>query len=296
MDWIKVEGYKFVGQDLKALRGDYQYKIGDNWLYSSNKPIKMCSWGFHFSPTLETVENWGNIERDRLFKCVGWVPKDILGKHNDKLVTDHLILGEEVTKDSMEREFISNLLKEFKQLSTQHPSLVLGGSLALKLQGFEIDREIGDMDLNSPYYIELYEGNNKGRIYEKKYKKEDSKEDEDLCEELFGVVENDLDDLYFGDTLTSGQDIVQSFIRDIGGKRVKVELITDTDIKYRVIEFEGEKYKVQDSSQIWNAKFRYSIGKATTKKKHVKDILNMYKNIYPDIFKNYTPKTNIINL
>lgn len=284
MEWIKVKGYKFVNPNMMSLKDNYQYKLGDNWVDTTNKPLKECQWGLHFSPTLETVKNWGNLYNHRLFKCIGWVPENLMGKNKDKLVTDHLILTEEILKEDLEKENIRCILNEYKELSLKFPSLMIGGSLSLKLQGFKIDRSdkgIGDLDLCSPYYVELYEKENNKSPYGVVKSKKELKDENDDVEDFFGF--GDLEEEF--DLIFSGSDICQAYLKNISGNSIKIELIVDPTAQYLTIDFEGEKYKVQDSKQIWNAKFRYSIGKANSKKKHALDIISMYKDKYPQFFK-----------
>lgn len=128
-------------------------------------------------------------------------------------------------------------------LQQRFPTLIIGGSVALYLQGVRLKRFEafdGDLDLILPYY----------QLLEK---------------EGFSVVE-DLEDR------PSGSDYGETIL--ING--VKADIRIDPSLKYKVLDYKGYPYKVVPLETIIEAKARYA--KSKWGKKHKEDLNEMILN------------------
>jgi len=68
-DWQWVEGFKATDLDLRCY-GKFQYEVGKQSDITNDRPIKLCSNGFHFCKELPHVfYSIGNYYNCRYFKC-----------------------------------------------------------------------------------------------------------------------------------------------------------------------------------------------------------------------------------
>lgn len=166
---------------------------------------------------------------------------DSLNKETGELVFKSL--------EEFEKEKISEILDNKMNISLVYslqqrfPNMMIGGSVALYLQGVRLKRFNSsdvDLDIILPYY----------QLLEK---------------EGFSVVE-DLEDR------PSGSDYGETIL--ING--VKADIRIDPILKYKIVEYKGLEYKVVPLETIIEAKARYA--KSKWGKKHKDDLKEMILN------------------
>jgi hypothetical protein len=140
---------------------------------------------------------------------------------------------------------MENLLKlDFvADLQSQHPTLILGGSLALWLQGIKLKRlemGVGDLDFVNPFYINL-------------------NDDKSFIEDYYS-------------SLPSGCDFQYQFYNTC-----KIDLRVDPFHPYRVVHYKGVDFKVCSWETILAAKLRYIESGGSSSIKHREDLRNMLK-------------------
>jgi len=259
-DMKYIIGFKGFDSNFRCRK--MQFEIGKTYLHEDK--LKICSSGFHFCQNLKDVFPFYNCSNSNKFALVK--AKYYSGtKYNqhDKSVTDYLEVLEEIPfelvsdfKKSLNKRKERNKdvifgLDKYKILQKTYPDLILGGSSALYLQGFNINRdtECGDLDLIVDKYtlLDINKFNPNDHVTEV------DTMDDDKCSG------NDFD-------YTSG--IV------INGDFVLLDFKIDNKAKYSIIDYKGFKYKVCPWKVIIEAKLRYSIN---SQKKHTDDLINMFQ-------------------
>ena len=118
---------------------------------------------------------------------------------------------------------------------------VIGGSIALRLHGYLIDREINEIDL-------IVDG---------------EKNDIDI------LINSTFPNYKFHEWQSS--EPIDSIGHYVGYFGEKYDIIKQKDIKFDVIIYCGYVIKVQNISDIWNAKLRYAL---LGSEKHIDDLKN----------------------
>lgn len=115
-EWIWVEGYKGVSEDMKG-RNNFEYILHKRYSMPKEE-VDCCTSGYHFSLTLRDVFNYYDVcEGNRFFKVQALVKKSdhaLYGKiacrpedtgFVDKLAAASIVLTEEVGVDEIIEEF-----------------------------------------------------------------------------------------------------------------------------------------------------------------------------------------------
>lgn len=151
-----IKGYKGFDKDLKC-RG-FQYEIGKTYEIPEES-LRICSNGFHYCDNFKDVTCFYSFN-DRSNR---YCEIEILGKiitEGNKSVSNII----KIVKEIKDEELIllkvssSSVYKTFLQLYEQNPNIVLGGSLALVLQGIDIGRNPNDLDLVIPFWFNFTDG------------------------------------------------------------------------------------------------------------------------------------------
>lgn len=283
------------------------YKVGETYVYG-NREIKMCHSGFHFCPNLIDVDkyykfpfSYNSIDtssenilkkewENRLYRfCEVEIPDD--GEYiidNDKIVTNKIKIVREI--DSYE-EFISTLkyqnnCKNIEKVENvmdsivlpileKNPILILGGSLSLMLRNLLPFRKNFDVDLISPYYINIADISEKEIIKKEivltlpsplplsPFNIDDTIEGEEYCEN-----ENK--------KIWSGSDVDSSILI----KDTKVEIFIKPDCKYDYFKYKGKKIKISNPHNVLEAKLKYALNnKGISKRKHISDLKIILNNL-----------------
>lgn len=132
---MKVLGIKGFDKDLKC-RG-FQYEIGKT--YSMESRPKLCDVGYHYSQELKDVyHHYPNKDGNRF--CM----VEILGDKDlgvGKCCTNKIKILKEVFPDKEE------VFTEFEMEELNQAGFAIGGSLALKIYGYNLGRESKEIDL-----------------------------------------------------------------------------------------------------------------------------------------------------
>lgn len=229
----KIIGIKGFDKDLKC--SSFQYEIGKEY-YSPKKP-RLCSEGFHFCQTLNDVFCfYPNKDGNRY--CIVEATGDI-DYGFDKSATNRIKIIRELTwkeLDNSEPKISTELL-----IKLSNKGFVIGGSMALKLYGYNIKRTIKEVDLiifNADYESKKEEINN-------------------IINGMKSINRN------------SGMDSIDCKVGLFGEK---YDIITQKNkINYVERNVNGIKLKLQDENQIWQEKLKYALNGSM---KHAKDILD----------------------
>lgn len=266
-----VYGFKGFDKDLKC-RG-FQFEIGKTYKHEKGvSDLKVCLRGFHYCLNLKDVRSFYPLgkgifdeshpgNRFCLVKCK--FHSGIQYNQNDKSVTDEITIVEEITSETFQEylDYLEKLssnpdhtfrLNEIQILQETYPHLILGGSSALYLHGFNIVRKstISDLDFVTPYYTPT-------NI--KDFKPE------------YNVTEAD----NMKDAQPSGNDFdyVEAIVVD--GDFILLDMKIDPKQRYEIINYNGFDYKVSPWFPIVDAKMRYSV--RNNDPKHKNDLKNMFQ-------------------
>ncbi|MAX51430.1 MAG: hypothetical protein CMH22_05580 [Methylophaga sp.] len=258
-------GYKATDENMYCKQ--QQYELGKEYMVTSDrkvvsvtsigegavedKSLRICSSSvIHYCNTLEDCFKWYSLGgENRYFKVrIKGRWKDGTGYESNKSCTDHIEFLEEVSKEELDkivqekedREEDDRLkLNLVRDLQNKFPNLIVGGSLALYLQGARLRRlEVegcGDLDLIHPFWVDL--------------------------KELDGVAHID--------AKNSGNTFDETFTL----KGVKLDLSIEPNEKYKIVEFKGNTYKVNPVERILEFKCQYARQK--NGQKHKQDIYEL---------------------
>jgi hypothetical protein len=218
----EIRGFKGFDKDLKC-KG-FQYEVGQT--YKIDESPKLCSRGYHFSPTLkQAMVFYPQKDGNR------WCEVLAIGEFElatDKVVTNHIKIIREITYSDVCAEIEGINLLLLKDVCT-HGGIICG-SLALKMQGFDLGRPIKDVDFIFPDEQSV---NNVFKTFE--------------IAALGSVIHE-------SNRNVSGR---RAFYDKEYGKTYDVFIKNDT---YKEVSYYGEKLKVADPLKIWNEKLRYAFG------------------------------------
>ncbi len=253
-------GYKATDKDMKCK--DFQYEVGNEYLVSHDNELirvstmqdgeptkddslRLCSKEvIHYCNSLEDCFRWYDVEKESRYFKIG-----IIGRYKDNILDEksgsvHIKFLEEISKEDIQKVVENKKIKVIeKNLGLEHVrhfqkkyhNLILGGSIALYLQGAKLKRlensNNSDFDFISPYWIDLTEA---GANY--------------------------VDDKNSGNTFDETYEY----------KNIKIDLAVDNKTKYETVEFNGHSYKVNTIENILKYKIKYALQK--NGEKHKRDI------------------------
>lgn len=247
--------YKGFNKNLQC--NGFQYDIGKE--YIEDKPISLCSRGFHACHKLsQTFSYYSNNSENRF--CI----VDIQGKmlsSDDKVCTDKIKIVRELSisdisqiisieeSEMMDNEvFCIDIIYELQQKF----NFMIGGSASLYLMGYPLIREKGDIDLDiiMPYY-----------------------------QNLQGYKSELIEDIVETDGKRSGNDYNHTLlITSNTGTFAKVDIRIDNKTKYNIVGYKDKEYKVCDLMTILEAKCRYAM---ECNDKHKEDIISLLHKVVP---------------
>jgi len=222
---IKRFGIKGFDKNLKCK--DHQYRIGETYT-SDEKPV-LCRSGFHYCQTLTDCYRFYSDGKDNRY-CVVEILGDI--DHGiDKSCTNKMKIIREVTKSDIDNKKASG--EELSELCEY--GFAIGGSTALRIHGFKIDRPNEEVDL----------------VIEK------SKYDQIKDKIFVGYKEI---------KRFSGMDSVMCYISIMGYKYDILIGETNSAVDRVVDDY---SVRVQDANVIWEHKLKYALNGSV---KHMNDI------------------------
>lgn len=221
-------GIKGFDKDLKC-RG-YQFTIGKT--YVEELTPKLCGRGFHYCKTIKDVFSFYRNDGKNRFCLI-----EVLGDTDDgidKSCTNKIKIVRELTKEEVSigitDEFVAKQMKDMCD-----KGFMIGGSMALKIHGYKIDRPISDIDLvtkepDHSVVISSFKG-------------------------MKGLRE------------FSARDSICAFTGLFGEKYDVLKNVEARSVKRSYMGYELE---VEDEVQIWEAKLKYALNGMV---KHMDDIL-----------------------
>lgn len=229
-----IRGFKGFDNQLRC-RG-FQYEIGQT--YEMAEYPDLCNRGYHFSATLKGAMGfYPNSPNKGNRWCVVEALGDIEGK-DDKLVTNKLHIVREITADELCAELDGLNLRVLSDVAARGGAI--GGSLGLKLQGFDLGRTPHDVDFVFP--------------------------DDKSVNETFKTFEN----AALGSVITENKGIKNR--RSFYDKDYKMvyDVFVKSDVVFVEKDFYGVKVKVVPYLKIWGEKVKYAFNGTT---KHANDFL-----------------------
>lgn len=223
----KIFGIKGFDKDLKCK--DFQYEIGKT--YEMPESPKLCFRGFHYCQTINDVFQYYRNDGNNRF-CIVEILGDV-DKGNDKSATNKIKVVSELSKEEIKTgspNITPEILKNYNNMG-----YIIGGSMALKIHGYKIDRTITEIDLI---------------INEVNQEK----------------IEKDFNG-YKTLNVFSGSDSVFAFTGIMGTKFDIIKSKDKIDAVKR--DYYGFELLIQDENVIWEAKLTYALNGSI---KHAKDI------------------------
>ena len=221
-------GIKGFDENLKC-KG-YQFSIGKT--HTEEVTPKLCGRGFHYCKTIKDVFSfYKNDGRNRfcLIEVLGDVDEGV-----EKSCTNKIKIVRELSKQEVSNgitdEFVAKQMKEMCD-----KGFMIGGSMALKIHGYKIDRPISDIDLVT--------------------KENDHSATTSLFKGMKGLRE------------FSARDSICAFTGLLGEK---YDVLKNVDARSVKRSYMGYELEVEDEVQIWEAKLRYALNGMV---KHMDDIL-----------------------
>lgn len=141
--------YKGFNKQL-ACRG-FQFEIGKT--YVKEEPPVLCSKGFHFCYDLQDVFSYYVLNDSNRFCEVEILGEVVTGA--DKAATNKIRIIRELKREEISGHVNQKALNSYLKLQEKFPEIILGGSLALMLQGTIPSRQINDLDVTASRYLEL---------------------------------------------------------------------------------------------------------------------------------------------
>jgi uncharacterized protein YxeA len=274
-----IYGFKGFNKDLKCR--DFQFQVGK--VFKHEGKLKICQKGFHYCRNLNDVTTYYSIlPLNRFFIVKAKFHSGIQYNQSNKSVTDELELIEEIPLELLKgyKAYLKEKtkdpdnifkLEEYRILQTTYPDMILGGSSALYLHGFNIkrDKKSPDIDLILPKYIN--------------FQLEDFSKFDHVTE-----VDNMVDSNSSGNDF----DYVAAFV--VNGDFIMLDVKIDNKARYEIIEYKGFKYKVCPWNVIIEAKLKYTKN-AGTGKKHIQDFKDMFDLKPREEFELVNPLDEIMN-
>lgn len=240
-----MKGYKGFKKDLSCL--GYQYTLGQ---IHEETGVRLCNRGFHFCERLTDVFKYYSRESHHIFGIVeshGKVEKGEDKSCTEKIEVIRILSDAEIDRivEREKRDLLDDVfhLDLVSHLQSKY-NCIIGGSIALYLHGFDLDRYPGmvDLDVIMPYFQQIEEDD---------YVKSSEFTNEKSSGNDYGTTE---------------------VICTKKGPNVKMDLRIDSAQRYETVVHKGKKYKVTDLMTILEAKCRYAKkGDA----KHRKDIMTL---------------------
>jgi len=236
--------------------GNVQGVDGDISMFISSLPTpKLCNrGGLHYCDTLEQVFTHYSSGRYFEIEVLGEVVGDDKKKATNAFKFTREISTEEVKKykHEIKEEKIEKVfqLETIRNLQTEFPNLILGGSISLYLHGIRLQRFdswCGDFDFILPFWQDLSQS-----LTTKVSEEEDFFDDE-------GYGSSSDEDFQFHSRFA------------VEGRKADVRI--NPKEKYEVVEFKGFKYKVAPFLVTLGAKIHYAKGR--NGEKHKADVLEM---------------------
>lgn len=269
----KKYGFKGTNNEMKCR--NTQFELGKTYFINHKDEVEQLPEGctvlslkndiqtctkqaIHYCDELEKTFGFYNNDGDNRFFKVEIIG-DFVDDKDGKSGTRCLRFVEEISKDELaklkETKLLEKLdsymrLEHVKTLQTLNPNLIIGGSIALYLQGVRLKRFMNnnvDYDFCLPFF-QLLKGDDKTRIGETVMEKEWDEDDEE--------------NPYNSDFET---------VITING--IKADVRVDPKQRYQIVTHNGFDYKVSPLLTIIEAKVKYA--KTKWGKKHKDDLLEM---------------------
>ena len=226
-----MKKFGIKGFDKNLMCRSTLFEIGGTYEISATP--KLCSVGFHYCKNIKDVFDHypnGGTNRYCFVEILGDVAEGVY-----KCATNKIKIIRELTPEELTRQI--NGMKSTTLLELCNKGYAIGGSLALKIQGYDLGRIITDIDLISTK----------------------SKND------TISLAKNNFPD--FGEiNVFSGADTVVAY-RGYFGEKYDIMSAPNTTIVKRV--YEGVELNVIDAKVIWEHKLVYAL---QGNKKHMTDI------------------------
>ena len=233
-----VYGIKGFDQNLKCL--DFQYEIGKT--YTIDEPPRLCSKGFHFCTLIKDTYSYYGKDSSRF--CV-IIAQDKVESEHDKSCCSKITILRELTKEEI--NFLEEGLNLFFLKGMNDLGYAIGGSLALKMQGFDLLRPITDIDFAC----------------------EVEKKDISDIHQLQETVSSSLTDVK-----DKGDDVIKAYM-DFAYK-IKYDILKSDKFIPKKVVYHGIEFIVQDALQILTAKARYAFRGS---RKHYDDLKTLNVNV-----------------
>jgi hypothetical protein len=244
----------YKGFNNKLQCRNFQYAEGETYNMDGN--IVLCKKGFHYCDKLSDVFTYYERTNSKfaLVQPLGDIDFDSNKSVTNKLKILKVLTDKEINEILADEQFQQKddtyLLDVIKELQSKY-NISVGGSVALFLSGFDLNRNNGcvDLDLIVPYYQKL-------RIADFK----DSKVIQSIEETQ---------------TRSSGADFKNTFlITTKKGKYIKVDVCVAPTQPHNFVTYKNHEYKINDIMTILEAKCRYAM---KGNSKHREDILRLMK-------------------
>jgi len=235
-----VYGVKGFTRDLKCR--DFQYEIGKT--YTMDEDPKLCKRGFHFCETLKQVYvYYSQVDSNRycVILAAGKIEKD-----NDKSCCNKITILRELTLE--ERGILEEGLNLFFIKGMSDLGYVIGGSLGLKMQGYDLKRPISDIDFSCP-----------------------TDKSHDISD-IFSLRETLSSS--FKDVKNGGDDVVKAYMDH--AYNVKYDILRSDKSIVKKVVYKGIEFLVQDALQILTYKAKYAFKGS---KKHYDDLKMLNVNV-----------------
>jgi len=221
-------GIKGFNEDLKCM--GYQFSIGKT--FEEDITPKLCGRGFHYCKTIKDVFSFYKNDGKNRFCLI-----EVLGKTDEgigKSCTNKIKIIRELSKEEVSLGITDDFVaKQMKEMCDK--GFMIGGSMALKIHGYKIDRTISDIDLVT--------------------KESDRSVTMSLFKGMKGLRE------------FSSRDSICAFTGLFGEK---YDILLNSEARGVKRSYMGYELEVEDEVQIWEAKLRYALNGMV---KHMDDIL-----------------------
>jgi hypothetical protein len=232
--------YKGFDKNLKCK--EEQFEIGGIYTKPHKLEPKLCSdEGWHFCKTLREVDTYYPFNKDnRYCKIIVMGPHSYSG---DKGITTRFKILEELTQEQVDSIILERTLhlSKIREIQSIYPEVIIGGSIALALQGYKLNRVVRsgtyDVDIIIPHFS------------------------------LFEKLEKN--------PSTSSKSSGNDFDYNIMVKGLLLDVRIDNKATYKIVKFGEHTYKVANVLDILEAKIRYARAGGKSGSKHEHDIYNL---------------------